>query len=221
MPRQKISYDSRYEDHQLHNGHQGFIANITQGYHDRLEYMVAKHNQVAVSHLSVTAPDGVSPARLTKAISGSLDSLKKTLKKEKIEAQIGWALEATNSGAAEQKPHIHIGIIKNGSKSQNGLGDALYIDKILAKRLGDPARTGYVRCNPPDLERYDQQPECNTKSNMALKIRSNKPGAAKQIDNALNWLNYQSKIETKGNAPHGQREYGFTHLPKDCDKHNG
>ena len=221
MPRQKISYDSRYEDHQLHNGHQGFIANITQGYHDRLEYMVAKHNQVAVSHLSVTAPDGVSPARLTKAISGSLDSLKKTLKKEKIEAQIGWALEATNSGAAEQKPHIHIGIIKNGSKSQNGLGDALYIDKILAKRLGDPARTGYVRCNPPDLERYDQQPECNTKSNMALKIRSNNPGAAKQIDNALNWLNYQSKIETKGNAPHGQREYGFTHLPKDCDKHNG
>ena len=221
MPRQKISYDSRYEDHQLHNGHQGFIANITQGYHDRLEYMVAKHNQVAVSHLDVTAPDGVSPAQLTKAISGSLDSLKKKLKKEKTEAQIGWALEEKVSADGEQKPHIHIGIIKNGSKSQNGLGDALYLDKILAKRLGDPSRTGYVHCNPPDLERYDQQPECNTKSNMVIKIRRNKPGAAAQIDNALNWLNYQSKIETKGNAPHGQREYGFTCLPKDDGKSDG
>ncbi|MEI8248679.1 MAG: hypothetical protein WCI51_22810, partial [Lentisphaerota bacterium] len=146
---------------------------------------------------------------------------KKKLKKEKIEAQIGWALEEKVSADGEQKPHIHIGIIKNGSKSQNGLGDALYLDKILAKRLGDPSRTGYVHCNPPDLERYDQQPECNTKSNMVIKIRRNKPGAAAQIDNALNWLNYQSKIETKGNAPHGQREYGFTCLPKDDGKSDG
>ncbi len=211
MPRQKISYDSHLEGHQLHNGHQGFIANITQGYHDRLEYMVGKHNQVAVSHLSVTVPEGVSPALLTKALSGSLDSLKKKLKKEKTEAQIGWVLEATDSG----KPHGHIGIIKNASKSQNGLGDALYLDKILAKHLGDPSRTGYVRCNPPDLERYDQQPDYNTKNNMAMKIKRNKPGAAKQIDNALNWFNYQSKLETKGNAPHGQRGYGFTCLPKE------
>ncbi len=218
MPRQKISYDSRYEDHQLHNGNNGFIVNITQGYHDRLEYMVNKHNQVAVSHLDVTAPEGISPAQLTKAISGSLDSLKKKLKKEKTEAQIGWVLEATNSGAAEPKPHIHIGIIKNASKSQNGMGDALYLDKILAKRLGDPSRTGYVRCNPPDLERYDQQPEFNTKNNMAIKIRRNKPGADKQIDNTLNWLNYQSKLATKGFAPPRQREYGFTCLPKDDGK---
>ena len=215
MPRNKISYDTQFEDHQLHNGHNGYIVNITEGYHDRLEYMVAKHNQVAVSHLSVTAPVGVSPARLTKALSGSLDSLKKKLKKEKTEAQIGWVLEATNTGATEHKPHIHIGIIKNASKSQNGMGDAKYLDKILAKRLGDPSRTGYVRCNPPDLERYDQQPDYNTKNNMALKIRRNKPGAAKQIDNALNWFNYQSKLETKGNAPHGQRGYGFTCLPKE------
>ena len=214
MPRQKISYQSQFEDHPLHNGHQGFIANITQGYHDRLEYMVNKHNQVAVSHLSVTAPVGVSPAQLTKGVSGSLDSLKKKLRSDGVEAQIGWALEATNPGQAEQKPHIHIGIIKNASKSQNGLGDALYLDKILAKHLGDPARTGYVRCNPPDLERYDQQPDYNTKNNMAIKIRRNKPGADKQIDNALNWFNYQSKLETKGNAPHGQRGYGFTHIPK-------
>ena len=220
MPRQKISYDSRYEDHQLHNGRNGFIVNITQGYHDRLEYMVGKHNQVAVSHLSVTAPDGVDSVQLTKALSGSLDSLKKKLKKEKTEAQIGWVLEATNSGKAEHKPHIHIGIIKNASKSQKGMGDAKYLDKILTKRLGAPSRTGYVRCNPPDLEKYDQQPECNTPNNMALKIRRNKPGAVEQIGNALNWLNYQGKIETKGSAPHGQREYGFTCLPKDNYKHN-
>lgn len=215
MPRQKISYDSQFEEHQLHNGHQGFIVNITQGYHDRLEYMVNKHNQVAVSHLDVTAPAGVSPAQLTKGVSGSLDSLKKKLKSDGVEAQIGWVLEATKNGATEHKPHIHIGIIKNASKSQNGLGDALYLDKILAKRLGDPSRTGYVRCNPPDLERYDQQPEYNTKNNMTIKIRRNKPGATAQIDNALNWLNYQGKTETKGNAPHGQRGHGFTHLPKD------
>ncbi|MEI8245108.1 MAG: hypothetical protein WCI51_04710 [Lentisphaerota bacterium] len=218
MSRQKITQDSDFDGHPIHTGNnQPYILNILQAYNDRLQYMNRKYSQVAVAHIIVSTPEELDPTQANKSISKALEVLKKGLKNKGTEAQIGWVRESvdnTVSVAEEQRAHYHIGIIADGSKTQSGFGHAKHLGRLLHKQSGGVFSPGHAHCEPPDSEKYDKQAEYNQKKSSVIKIRRDKPHADEQFENALNWLNYQSKIATKGNAPHGQREFGFTRLPK-------
>lgn len=220
MPKQKITYDSHFENHPIQTDKSknlGCIENIINGYHKRLEYMKEKHRQTVVTQLVATMPQDVDPIQSNKIICRCLESFKKNMNNNGIDIQYGWARE-TQEGQPDTdtaRPHYHIGIIADGSKMQSAITPAKHLDRLMAKQMGGgDSKSGYIHYCQPNSEKYDKQAQCKTEMSTAIKIRRDKPFAEEQTDNALNWLSYAGKISQKGNVPYRQREFGFTRIPK-------
>jgi hypothetical protein len=216
MCKQRITFDSHYKNIKIQTNKdkgEGCIENILEAYHDRLSYMTSKHKQVSVVQLAVTMPKGIDPNETSKVLGQSLQSIKKTLNRKGCECQIGWTRELKTSPNGRNQSHYHVGIIKNGSISESGMGDAKQLGRLIAKRSGDPNDPGNVHCCTPD-RKYNQQDLMDKEIATAIKIRRDLPHADLQFENAFNKISYDTKIDTKGQAPHRKREYDFTRLPQ-------
>ena len=212
MAKQQITYASEYKGHKIQANkarNQGCIANIVEGYHNRVEYMVNKHRQVSVMLLVVTPPRSIPLEQTNKAICSSLNALKKTLANNGIEIHAGWVREIA---LQTMRPHYHIGVIINGSKCQNAVGVAAKLAKLLQKRSSDPVfdpgNVHYCTFNHACYNR--QEPSHST----VIKIRRDLPNVNEQIGNVLHRLSYDAKtgIQKALNLP--GRDFGFTLLPQ-------
>lgn len=225
MSKQKITYEPYFRNVKIQTNKdkgQGCIENILEAYHDRLSYMTRKHKQVSVAQLTATMPKSIAPEDAGKVLGESLQIVRQTLKRKGCECQIGWTRELKESKSKDSKNsrgqcHFHIGIIKNGSVSESGMGDAKQLGRLLAKRSGDPDDPGNVHCCIPDKKR-NRQPLQKKEIATAIKIRQDLPGADLQFANVFNKLSYDTKNSTKGQAPHQKREHGCTRLPKESSK---
>lgn len=188
MSKQKITFDSHYKNIEIQTNKdkgEGCIENILQAYHDRLSYMTKKHKQVSVVQLTVTMPKGIAPDETSKVLGESLQSVKKTLNRKKCECQIGWTRELKESPNGRNQSHYHVGIIKNGSVSENGMRDAKQLGRLIAKRSGDPNDPGNVHCCTPD-KKHNKQDLLDKEIATAIKIRRDLPNADLQFENAFN-----------------------------------
>ena len=225
MSKQNITYDSHFRDIKIQTNKdkgEGCIENILEAYHDRLSYMTRKHKQVSVVQLTATMPKSIAPEDAGKVLGESLQVVKKTLKRKGCECQIGWTREQKESKNKDSQNdiaqnHFHVTIFKNGSVSESGMGDAKQLGRLIAKKSGYPDDPGNVHCCIPS-KTLNKQALLKKEIATAIKIRKNLPGADLQFGNIFNKLSYDSKIFTKGQAPHRKREFGFTRLPEQSSK---
>ena len=225
MARQKIIFDSHYRGIKIQTNKargEGCIENILEAYHDRLSYMTQKHKQVSAVELTATMPKSIAPEDAGKVLGESLQVIKKTLKRKGCECQIVWTRELkepeNKASKGSGRCHFHVGIIKDGSKSESGMRDAKQLARLLAKRSENPNDPGNVHCCIPDKEK-NKQDLLDKEIATAIKIRRDLPHADLQIANAFNRNSYNTKTYTKGKAPRRKREHGCTRLPKESSKH--
>ena len=185
----------------------GCYQQIIDGYDERLTWMMANCTQVVVTHLVVTWPDGVPCEDANATIGYILNSIKRTLNRSEVIAQYGWVREV-GYGQIDDKPHYHLGILVDGHAVQSGYGLAQSLNTLFTNRLNLPDSSVYIRCIPTQT---DYQSDYNLPNRTALKLRVNAPGAAMQKDNAMNWLSYHAKVETKEGAAE-VRVYGFSRM---------
>jgi hypothetical protein len=219
MPRKTITKDKHHNNLPIQTGKangNGSVKEILDGYHSRLEYMTNKHKQTSVMHLVVSTHEDIDPKVANSTIGRSISSLRKSMKYNGIETQIGWVREQSRSSADEDsgRLHFHIGIIADGSLTQSAIKHAKQLDRLWNRHTGDASRAGYVHyCKPA----VDEQDLTSYETATAIKIRRDKPDADKQFANAFNWLTYPAQNVQKG-GPYRGKGFAFTRIPKDQSK---
>lgn len=196
------------------NDEQGINGTIQEGLQERLEYMLDQCSKVTVVCLTVSMPDDANKDNFGKDIGGSMNVLRKTMNNNNIQTQGVWVRE-TAPGSNRGQDHAHMVIMADGQRIQNGFGVAAQLNKLVTSRLGVSADAKYVHCDIPDAETYDRQDQRSKKSLSAITIRKNEPGAEEQVANALNWVSYRAKLDTKAE---GVRSFGFSHIPPNCTR---
>jgi len=210
MSKQTIMKKREYQGIEIQqHGNQGAIKEILDGQSKRLDYMSSRYAQVGVAHLVVTLPDDTSIPQDNKLIGDSIRAMRKTMQNHGVETQTGWVREVAHT-RNDNKPHYHIGVIFNAHKVQSAYGMAQHLNELVTKKANKPADSVYVKSISPER---DYQAELNQQGCSILKIRKRKEGEAEQRNNALNWLSYQAKVDSKDTSI-GIRTYGFSQLPK-------
>lgn len=187
----------------------GINADIQEGLQKRLEYMLEQRSKVTVVCLTVSLPEDADKNNFGKIVGESLNALRKTQKNRGVLTQGGWVRETAPESDKEQD-HSHLVIMADGQRVQNGFGIAAQLNKLVTSRLGVPDESIFVHCDIPEAEKYDRQDQRSKKSLSAITIRQNEPGAEEQKANALNWISYRAKLNTKAV---GKRSFGFSRLP--------
>lgn len=210
MSKQTIMQQNKYQGVEIQqHGCKGAIEEILKGQRKRLDYMRSRYAQVGVAHLVVTLPDDTSIPQDNKLIGDSIRAMRKTMQNHGVETQTGWVREVAHT-RNDNKPHYHIGVIFNAHKVQSAYGMAQHLNDLVTKKANKPADSVYVKSISPVM---DCQAELNQPGASILKIRKGKDGECEQRSNALNWLSYQAKVDSKDTTI-GIRTYGFSQLPK-------
>ena len=179
------------------------IEQILTGFVQRLDFLIDRHSQVSVCHLTITLP--MQSEIAAKIIGQSISLLRKKLKTLNIESQAGWVREI-----ASDKEHFHVGFMWDSAKIQRALKIAIDLNALLTGVLNLSEHHHCVNVNPPNPV-LDRQFDLNCCSNQTLKIRKGYPGFKEQRDNIIGWLSYLAKVETKGNWQEKHiREFGFS-----------
>lgn len=108
-----------------------------------------------------------------------------------------WVREQGTSG----NPHYHLVLLLDGRKIQN-----LHGVMEEAKRLWGEIN----KCDGDGLVHY---------KNGSWMLRTDSPTYQSDIAECVRHASYLAKSNTKGNAPHRQREYGCTQLGRFVEKH--
>ncbi|MBS1371569.1 MAG: hypothetical protein HPZ91_16625 [Lentisphaeria bacterium] len=215
MGRSKEVYSSEFNGYSVQaNAEQGINGTIQEGLQKRLEYMLEHRSKVTVVCMTVSMPEGADKNDCGKIIGESLNALRKTQSNRGILTQGGWVRE-TAPGNKQKQDHAHLVVIADGQRVQNGFGIADKLNKLITGRLGVDFNSRYVHCDIPEAERYDRQDQRPLRSLSAITIRKNKSGAKEQVENALNWISYRTKLNTKSE---GVRSYGLSRIPL-CGDH--
>ncbi|MBS1371263.1 MAG: hypothetical protein HPZ91_15040 [Lentisphaeria bacterium] len=215
MGRSKKVYSSEFHGYPVQaNAEQGINGTIQEGLQKRLEYMLEHRSKVTVVCMTVSTPEEVDKNDFGKIIGESLNALRKTQSNRGILTQAGWVRE-TAPGNKQKQDHAHVVVIADGQHVQNGFGMADRLNKLITGRLGVDSCSRYVHCDIPEAERYDRQDQRSSRSLSAITIRKNKPGAKEQMENALNWISYRAKLNSKSE---GVRSYGLSRIPL-CGDH--
>ena len=210
MSKQTIMQQNKYQGVEIQqHGCKGAIEEILDGQCKRLDYMRSKYAQVGVAHLVVTLPDDTSIPQDNKLIGDSIRAMRKTMQNHGVETQTGWVREVAHT-RNDNKPHYHVGVIFNAHKVQSSYEMAEQLNDLVTKRTNQPTDSVYVKSISPSL---DCQAARNQRGTSILKIRKGKEGDKEQRSNALNWLSYQAKVDSKDSTM-GIRTYGFSQLPK-------
>lgn len=209
MSKQTITQQHDYEGIEIQqHGNQGAIKEILDGQTKRLDYMCSRYAHVGVAHLVVTLPDDTSIPQDNKLIGDSIRAMRKTMQNHGVETQTGWVREVAHT-RNDNKPHYHVGVIFNARTMQSSYEMAQQLNDLVTKRTNQPTDSVYVKSISPSL---DCQAERNQRGTSILKIRKGKEGEKEQRNNALNWLSYQAKVDSKDTTM-GIRTYGFSQLP--------
>ena len=195
------------------NSEMSINGTIQEGFQKRLEYMLEQRSKVTVVCLTVSIPDNADKDNFGKVVGESLNALRKTQKNRGIMTQGGWVWE-TAPGSNRGQDHAHIVIMGDGQYIHNGFGIAAQLNKLVTSRLGVPEESIYVHCDIPEAEKYDRQDQRPKKSLSAITIRQDQPGAEEQKENALNWISYRAKPNTKAKKV---RSFGFSYIPNAGD----
>lgn len=207
MGRQSIITESAYNGYAIQNQNsQGCIAGIIEGFEGRLKYMIDNRSQVSAMHLVLTWPDNVPFTDANQIVGYVLNALGRKLKYHGILSASGWVREISPD-RMDDKPHFHIGLLADGHKIQNAYSITDYLNLLFAKQLGLSEGSVYVKSASPKI---DCQSEHNQPSPTVIKLRPQKPGAAEQYLNIMNWFSYLAKADTKDRT--GIRSFGFSLL---------
>ena len=177
------------------------IEQILNGFIQRLDYLIDRHSQVSVSHLTVTIP--VKSEIAARFVGQSISFLRKQLKVMGIDSQAGWVREI-----ASDKEHFHVGFMWDSAKIQRAVKIAIMLNTLLTEAINLPSNHLCVNVNPPNPI-LDRQFDLNCISNQTLKIRKGYPGFKEQRENIISWISYLAKIESKCSQNH-LREFGFS-----------
>jgi hypothetical protein len=86
------------------------------------------------------------------------------------------------------------------------------LSNLIKKRSYEEGDIGNVHYCIPDSGKYNRQDLNPVETATAIKIRTDKPYADEQFNNALNWLSYTAKTGIQKDRLLPGRGYGFTQL---------
>lgn len=101
---------------------------------------------------------------------------------------------------SSHNPHYHSMLLLDGKKIQNKMGIMLEAERLWGSVNG---------CDAQGLVHYAEN----------FMIRTDSPSYQRDIAQCVNYASYMAKVNTKGNAPHRQREYGYTQLNRFMANH--
>ena len=185
------------------------IKEVVTGFQQRLDYMNRRHAQTFVVNCVARFPQGSQAEAPNQSVSNTLQKFKAKAKRKGMTIQAGWTREQDTS----TNPHYHIGIICDGTKTQNGYKACSWLNDIWSKEIAAPPESQMVSlCKPNPQKSPVEQTSSYSPAPTGIKIIRGSSEEKNQLENALNWLSYNAKTNQKGNAPSRQREYNFTRL---------
>jgi hypothetical protein len=183
------------------------IKEVVVGFQQRLDYMNRKHAQTFVVNCIARFPQGCQAKMPNQSVSNTLRKFRAKAKREGMTIQAGWTREQDTS----TNPHYHIGIICDGTKTQNGYKAYSWLNSIWSKEIDAPLESRMVSLCKPNPQKSPVA-QTSSSSSTGIKIIRGSSEEKHQLENVLNWLSYNAKTNQKGKAPSRQREYNFTRL---------
>lgn len=198
----------RYELNILDNWYT-YRSDILEHIISCLDDMIQRHCKVFTIRLDVRFPEDASYGEKNTEISKLMSRFHDHMKYHGIDMMRLYAREQNSS----HNPHYHVVLFIDGSKTQNGWGIRKTVENMWSNVLGRDA-TGCVHlCKTHDestgvmIRRPPSYPQIDESSEEELLYI-----AARNA--AINWSSYLAKTATKGNAPHGVREFQGSQLKK-------
>jgi len=117
---------------------------------------------------------------------------------------------AVREQSREKHQHYHIALWLDGQKTQNIHDHIATAERLWNKTLGLPERpNGYGLVDDCTKNRAGQ------KQVNGVMLRKDDPNYESKKDNCFRRASYLAKVNTKGNAPKGQRELFSSRIPKE------
>jgi protein GP2 len=183
----------------------GCHTEILEGIEALFNCMLIKHNKVFFIRFDVRFPRHSAYPVDNKIFIGFIANFTKNLKRKKLDPHIIWVRE--KSLKTPQTPqHFHCLLLLNGSLTQSIYGHLAIAEELWNRALGLPAKKGNSLiwyCSVSSTGKLQQN---------GLKIIRESPDFYAQYRHCFHWATYMAKCNTKGNAPVGVREFGYTQL---------
>jgi len=201
----KITYEPTYKGHPImadpDKGH-GCHAEIVDRGLAISDHMAANHNKVLAFRFDANQPqDGDWPADNGK-FAKFMSSFVKDLDRKGLDPHYLWVRERSR----EKHQHHHACVWVDGSKAQSPYPLIERAERLWPRMFeGHEGESGLVN-------RCDKGDDGSHRSNSVM-LRKGEDGYQEALDESVRRMSYLAKVNTKGNAPPGVREYGSSKLP--------
>lgn len=197
-----VTYGPTYKDIPINadkkNG-QGCRTDILDETHALMSHSLARHGKVFCSTFGLNYPEGYPVPEDNRHISTFMSTFNKNLKRNKLDPISGWVREQKG----KDRHHYHVIVFCDGNKIQ------------FPHRINELAKEHWGRTIGSDNNGIVIH---TNKKNKDLKcshrLRKSSPDFQKAVDDCFYHLSYFAKTNSKGEAPHRIREYGFSRIPK-------
>lgn len=192
--------------YQWDTGSYVYRSDIIQRIQSCFQTAIQSHCKVFAVRLDIRFPQGFVHDGTNSAISALLHRLKAHYDYHKIDCRYVWAREQNISAA----PHYHLLLLLNGSNIQNGWGPCSLTTGLWGSILNTNAAGLINLCQPGPIGGIMiRRPTSHS-------LDAKQAGEVAQFETtyreAYRWAAYLAKTYTKGNAPHGVREFGSSHF---------
>lgn len=198
MKKGKITLETNYKGHPIMFGtrksRQGFHQEILDNNLDIMLEATERHNKILAGRFDVRFPQDVDDvAEVNKKF---IASYVKRLKRDGLDPRYAWAREQTEEDA---RPHFHYMLLLDGSKTRDFSGALSKAEKALSGVIDAPA-TGLIHHCDKSSEGWP----CRN----AIMLRRGEPDFRAEFDEFYRRASYLAKVESKKNAPTGERQFG-------------
>ncbi|WP_163296184.1 inovirus-type Gp2 protein [Desulfovibrio sp. JC022] len=199
-----VTYESTYKGNSILTDKEkgyGCKTEILDAMRSVIDSSVQKHNKVLCVRFDLRFPSGTSASEKNKNIQDFASKYKKHFKRQGYDPQYLWVREQSR----EKRQHYHLMVTVNGNKIQ-------YPNRLLSKAedlwkstIGSEQDGLVDHCNRS--RKGENQPN-------SYMLRRNAPDFDQVYDRCHKRCSYLTKENTKGYAPKGHREFGYSRIPK-------
>lgn len=179
-----------------------YRQDIIQCIADRLEHMTCERSRTMVVRLDARFPDGYPHNGGNGEISALMAKIMEWFRYHKMRMAYVWVREQNTSPV----PHYHVVLFIGNPTVPNGWSVHELAAHFWSMIIGGNYGSCIHLCRT-----HEGYPDMQINRPTAMDIAAQDAGAIQQFEitkqTAMDWLIYFAKTHTKGNAPHGIREF--------------
>ena len=179
---------------------QGCLTAILDRLLHLMNTMTEDHCKVLFIRFDIRFPNNYFPPSDNSIFQRFFENFIRHLQRQVLDPHYLWVREQSK----EKHQHYHVVLLLDGNKTQSIYGHLNLAESLWAKSLGLPDASGLI-C-------YCTESRDGIAQHNGLMMRRGSPDFPLVFNTCFEWASYLAKINTKGNAPNGVREWGSSQL---------